>query len=143
METTTQFHNYLLSSGLLDVLQFLEDIFRGKLQNPPTLAHSLKCIIISIVGALNFTSLGSLGRDLWSDCRDIFALESFRVLVWGTKSRRKSGGYICRTAYRLVLFDLLLEILQNVFDLLLHRGQGSGIGRVHFLLRVLRLGVVH
>ena len=67
-------------------MQFLEDAFRGKLQNPSTLAHSLERIVIFIIGALDLTSLGGLSRDLWSDRCDVFAFESFRVLVRSMKS---------------------------------------------------------
>ena len=74
------FHGYLFPSGLLDVLQLLEDALGGKLQNPPTLTHSLETIII-FPGALDFTSLGCLSRNLWGNCCSIFAFKSFRILV--------------------------------------------------------------
>ena len=77
---TTQFHGYLLSSGLLHVLQLLENVFGGKMQSLSTFANSLEGIIVFIV-TLDFTRLGDLGRNLWSNCRDIIALESLRILV--------------------------------------------------------------
>lgn len=61
----------------------------------------------------------------------------------GVRSRQKFHCRIGRKAYRLILFDLLLEILQGFLDLLLHRGEGSSVARVHFLLRILRLCVVN
>ena len=77
---TTQFHGYLLSSGLLHVLQFLEDVFGGKMQSLSALANSLEGIIVFIV-TLDFARLGDLGRNLWSNRRGIIALKSLRILV--------------------------------------------------------------
>lgn len=84
----TQFHDYLLSSGLLDVLQFLEDAFGGKLQNPSTFTDSLERVIVIGV-TLDFTGLGDLSSNLWSNSCGILAFESFRVLVCSTMSKTK------------------------------------------------------
>jgi len=63
--------------------------------------------------------------------------------VQSVRSRQKFRCRIGRKTYRLILFDLLLEILQGFLDLLLHRGEGSSVARIHFLLRILRLCVVN
>jgi len=124
------------------VLQFLEDALGRKLQNPSALAHSLESIVI-FPGTLGFTGLGRLSRNLWGNRCGIFTFKSFRVLVWTGGQGGKISRHLCRTTYRLIPLGLLLEILQSLFDLLLHRGQCSSVCRIHFLLRILRLGVVH
>lgn len=61
------------------MLQLLEDAFGGKLQNLSAFAHSVELVITFVNNTLCFASF-NLGRNLWSNRRGVFTLESFGVL---------------------------------------------------------------